>query len=220
MKTLKVTGKGTLRLAPDTTRITLSLEGTFPDYDAMLERSAQSSEQLRALLQGLDFAPSALKTLAFNVNTEYESVHENGVYRQRFVGYHFCHTMKLEFPSDNKRLGRVLFALANCPAKPEFQLSYTVGDPEAAKNALLARAVADAREKAQVLAKAADAGLGSLQSMDYSWGEIDLEVRPMNRMMLAGGSAKASAEADAFALDLEPDDIVVSDTVTLVWEIL
>ena len=53
----------------------------------------------------------------------------------------FHHVMKVEFLTDNDRLGKVLYALANCPVKPEFRLSYTVNDPEAAKIELLAKAV-------------------------------------------------------------------------------
>lgn len=57
-----------------------------------------------------------------------------------FVGYH--HQMKVEFDSDNARLGKVLYALAKCPLQPEFRLGYTVKDPEAARNSMLARLTA------------------------------------------------------------------------------
>ena len=131
------------------------------------------------------FDRSDLKTLHFNVDTEYESYREKDVYKQRFVGYKYSHVMKLEFDSDNERLGRILYALANCPLHPEFRLSYTIKDPETAKNELLGRAVIDAREKAAVLAKAAEICLKDIQSIDYSWGQINLEVQPTNRMLAA-----------------------------------
>ena len=49
--------------------------------------------------------------------------------------------MKVEFASDNARLGKTLYALANSPLNPEFRISCTVKDPEAAKNELLGKAV-------------------------------------------------------------------------------
>ena len=216
MRTIRVTGKGRLKLRPDMTRITLTLEGASPDYGETLTRSAQETEQLRALLPGFGFAPDELKTLSFNVDTEYEGYQEEGVYKQRFLGYRFRHELKLEFACDNDRLGRVLYALANSAVRPEFRVSYTVADPEAAKNALLERAVSDAREKAGVLARAAGVELGMLQSVDYSWGEMALETRPMNRAVKLGAQAEAGA---SFDLDIVPDDIEVSDTVTVLWEI-
>lgn len=218
MRTIRVTGKGKIRVKPDMTRITLTLEKVCRDYGETLRRSSEETEALKDLLAGFGFGRADLKTLQFGVDTEYESYRENGEYRQRFAGYRFTHRMKVEFPSDNGRLGRVLYALANSPLKPEFRLSYTVSDPEAAKNELLGRAVKDAREKAGVLTGAAGVVLKDIQSIDYSWGEIDFEVRPMDRMLLT--SAKMSPDMDeSLGMDIEPDDIETEDTVTVVWEI-
>ena len=141
--------------------------------------------------------------------------------KQRFVGYKFRHMMKVEFLSDNDLLGKVLFALANCPVKPEFRLSYTVSDPEAAKNELLGKAVTDAKDKAAVLTQAAGVTLKGIQSIDYSWGEIDFEYKPMNGMLMADEclAAPMAISGTSYDMDIEPDDIEVSDTVTVLWEI-
>lgn len=217
MRTIKVTGRGRLRLRPDMTVITMSLTGGSDDYADTLRRSSKDTERLREVLAGLGFDRGELKTLSFHVDTQFESYEERGVYKQRFLGYQFFHTLKLEFLSDNELLGRVLYELGVCPVQPELQLSYTVRDREAAKNALLASAVSDARSKAEVLTQAAGLRLKELQSIDYSWGELNLEVRPMNRsLMMAKGAASAE---EGYRLDIEPDDVEVSDTVTLIWEI-
>ena len=220
MRTIRVTGKGNLKVKPDMTRITISLEGTFPEYGEALRRSAEDTEKMKDLLTGFGFGRTDLKTLNFNVETEYESYKEHGTYKQRFVGYKYHHLMKVEFASDNDRLGKVLYALANCPVKPEFRLSYTVKDPEAAKNELIGRAIADAKEKSSVLTKAAGVTLKDIQSIDYSWGQINFEVQPMNRMLMAEECCEApSAAYGSYDMDIEPDDIEVSDTVTVIWEI-
>lgn len=221
MRTIRVTGKGQIKVKPDTTRITISLEGTWPEYGETLRHSSQDTERLKDVLSAFGFARSDLKTLNFNVETEYESYKDKGTYKQRLIGYKFTHMMKVEFPSDNDRLGKVLYALANCPLKPEFRLSYTVSDPEAAKNDLLGKAVTDAKEKASVLTQAAGVTLKDIQSIDYSWGEIDFEYRPMNRMLMADEylARPMAAESPSYDMDIEPDDIEVSDTVTVLWEI-
>ena len=221
MRTIRVTGKGQIKVKPDTTRITISLEGTWPEYGETLRHSSQDTERLKDVLSAFGFERSDLKTLNFNVETEYESYKDKGTYKQRLIGYRFTHMMKVEFPSDNDRLGKVLYALANCPLKPEFRLSYTVSDPEAAKNDLLGKAVRDAKEKASVLTQAAGVTLKDIQSIDYSWGEIDFEYRPMNRMLMADEylARPMAAESPSYDMDIEPDDIEVSDTVTVLWEI-
>ncbi len=215
MRTIRVTGRGQLRLRPDQTRITVTLEARDRDYGETLRRAAEDTEALRALLAGQGFAKEELKTLSFETDPEYEGYQEEGAWRQRLVGYVCRHVLKLEFPSDGARLAAVLGGLADAPMKPELQLSYTVSDPEAAKNELLARAVADAEAKAAVLAGAAGESLGDLQTIDYSWGQIDLEVRPMNRMMSA--DACAAPKAAFLGAEIVPDDVELNDTVTVVW---
>ena len=218
MRTIRVTGKGQIKVRPDTTRIIMSLEGLYKDYNETLRLSSQDTETLKDILSGFGFERSDLKTLNFSVDTEYESYKDrDGSYKQRFTGYRYLHMLKVEFDSDNERLGKILYALANGNVRPEFRISYTVKDPEATKNTLLGKAVKDAREKASVLTEAAGIGLKDIQSIDYSWGEIDFEYRPMDGGILA---ERCMAEPTAaYSLDIEPDNIEVSDTVTVVWEI-
>lgn len=219
MRTIRVTGKGQIKVKPDMTRITMTLTGLNKEYSETLRRSSEDTEALKDVLSGFGFERSDLKTLNFSVDTEYESYRDkNNDYKQRFVGYRFNHILKVEFESDNDRLGKVLYALANCKVRPEFRISYTVKDPEASKNLLLGRAVTDAKEKATVLTQAGGVRLKEIQSIDYSWGEIDFEYRPMRGAVLAEKCMPCSAD-ESYDLDIEPDDIEVSDTVTVVWEI-
>ena len=218
MRTIRVTGKGKLSVKPDTSRITMTLEGRYAEYGETLRRSSEDTETLKDVLAGFGFERTELKTLQFSVDPEYEGYNDkDGIYRQRFVGYRFRHTLKVEFPSDNERLGKVLYALANCRVEPELRISYTVRDPEAAKNKLLGKAVMDSKGKAAVLARAAGVTLKEILSIDYSWGDGELETRPVNGLMMAKRSAAETA--GSYDLDMVPDDIELSDTVTVVWEL-
>lgn len=92
----------------------------------------------------------------YDVQTEYESYQTNDrSWRRRFVGYKYNHKMKVEFSADNEKLGQVLYAIAHCNITPEFNIEYTVADPEAAKDELLKKAVEDSMHKAEVLASSA-----------------------------------------------------------------
>lgn len=214
--TIKVTGKGVLRLRPDTTRVSITLNGHHKDYSETVRRSTEDSEKLKDVLEKLGFKRTELKTLNFRVDPRYESYRENDEYKQRLAGYEFYHGMKLEFLSDSALLGRVLYALATSGLDPEFSLSYTVRDTEGAKNQLLSAAVADARAKAEVLCAAAGNTLGDIMHINYSMDEPNFVVRPMAKAMLRSDMA-ANGAAESFDMDIEPDNIEVSDTVTLVW---
>ncbi|MBR5429543.1 MAG: SIMPL domain-containing protein [Firmicutes bacterium] len=217
MGNIRVTGKSTVRLQPDTTRLTITLKGGYMDYQETLTHSARDTEALREALTALGFARDGLKTLSFDVDTKYENVQEHGRnFRQVFAGYEYTHVLKLDFPSDNDLLGRTLYALAVSELHPEFRLSYTVRDQEGARNLLLAQAVSDARGKARVLAQAAGAELGELQTIDYSWGDVSFEVQPLRRS-LAPADGALMAKAASLDLAIEPEEIQLSDTVTVVW---
>ena len=220
MKTIKVTGKGMIRLRPDTTRITITITGIYPEYSETIRHSSEDTESLKDIISDYGFERQDLKTLSFDVDAEYENYEENGIYKQRMVGYRYRHLLKIEFDSDNERLGKILYALGNSELNPEIRLSYTVKDQEKAKNTLLGNAVNDAKEKAAVIASAAGVSIKDIQNIDYSWGEIDFEVRPMNRtLMKACAVSSDSIGASSYGMDIEPDDITVSDTVTVIWEI-
>lgn len=169
-------------------------------------------------LASLGFEKNAVTTLSFNIDTDYESYRDhNNDWKKRIKGYKFTHSMKLEFPSDNALLGEVLYALAQCRAQPEFRILYTVKDVESSKNLLLAKAVEDSKGKAEVLAKAAGVELGKVLAIDYSWGEREISSEPVDRMLTAP-TCLATGPA-SYDIDINPDDIDVTDTVTVVWEI-
>lgn len=54
-----------------------------------------------------------------------------------------------------------------------------------------------------------------MQSIDYSWGEIDIRTYPVDRFEVR----KSYALEPSYDIDIEPDDIDVKDTVTIEWEI-
>ena len=218
-RTIRVTGKGKISVKPDTIRLRLSVEGIYPEYDETLRKSAEVVELLKDLVEQLGYERKELKTLYFNIDTEYESYQEKDKsWKRRFQGYKYVHRMKIEFPADNQKLGKMLYALAHCPVEPEFSIEYTVADPEAAKNELLGEAVKDSMAKAGILAAAANVKLGNIINIDYSWGEVDFVSRPLEELSLR--CCEDACEPTSYNMDIEPDDIDMSDTVTVVWNIV
>ena len=120
MRTIRITGTGNLKIRPDLTRISVTMTEVKKDYAETLKASSDSTEALKDLFSGFGFGREELKTLSFGVDPEFESYREKNEYKQRLVGYRYRHMMKIEFPSDNERLGRILYALANSELCPEF----------------------------------------------------------------------------------------------------
>lgn len=215
---IKVTGKGKISVKPNTIRLNIEAEGVYKEYEQAVKKSTEATCILRETIEKAGLKAEDLKTVHFDINSEYESYRDkNDDYRSRFVGYKYTHSMYIQFSSDNKQLGRILYELAHCNVNVEFSICYTVKDEDTVKNELLGKAVEDSKVKANVLAKAAGVSLGEIKSIDYSWGEINIFSKPLNfgscDMLLA------EAEPKVYGIDIEADDIDIQDTVTIVWEI-
>jgi len=96
----------------------------------------------------------------------------------------------------------------------EITIGYTVKDSRAAQMKMLERAVKDAKQKAEIMAAAADCKLGAVESITYAWKDIEVysQAREIH-------SAPEAAVCCSEALDITPDDLAVSDDVTVVWKL-
>lgn len=220
-RTLKVTGKGKVSVKPDRVCLAFGLEGARENYDEVLRLSAERTECLRECFGKLGFDRAELKTVSFHVNTKYEQYQdEDRLWKKKFAGYEFRHSLKLEFGADSGRMGSVLYAAAHSAAEPEIYIQYTVGDVEEVRNRLIGQAVEDSRRKAEILAEAAGVRLKEVLTVEYSWDGSEGIAGPMNQMREASRGAVLAAEADGvYDCGMEPEDIEVSDRVAVVWAI-
>ena len=216
-RTITVKGIGKVTAAPDYVVISMSLEAQEQDYEETLELAAKKIEYLNNALEEIGFEKKSVKTTNFNVRTDYERVKDrNGNYKSVFNGYVCSHRLKVEFDFDTKRLAQTLYAIAKCLAQPELSISFTVKEPTAVNKELLRSATVNAKEKAQILCEASGVELGELMSIDYNWGELNIVS---NTDYMLEEKCMAMPVGGLADIEIEPDDIDVSDTATFVWEI-
>lgn len=210
-RVIRVKGKGRVSVPPDCIQLSLSLNVLNRDYAEAMRLAGQYLEDIRQALKGEGLHREHIRTTNFSVSTSYERKQDRYLNSQEvFVGYRIANELKIEIEQDSRRLGRILNALALCRADPEISIRYALRDEAAMKDELLRRAVQDAHAKASVLAESAGLALGEIRSVDYSWGEI--EVR---RAMYTMSSAMVAERM----VDLEPEALQATDTVTVVWAI-
>lgn len=212
---ITVKGIGNVTAKPDLIIITMSLENINYSYAGAMQLASGAVDAIRKALITAGYENDSLKTTDFNINTDYESYKDvNGNWKQKFNGYKCTHNLKLEFDFNMERLSETLSAISSCGAKPEFEINFSIKDKNAVSDQLLQNAVKNATDKAVVLAAAAGLSLGAVLRIDYSWGELCLY-----------SDTKMSEPMDCFkatppmAMDIEPEDIKVNDTVTVVWAI-
>jgi len=116
-----------------------------------------------------------------------------------------------------ERLSQALAAIAGCLSHPELSIAFTVKDATAINEEMLRSATANAKRKAEILCEASGVELGQLLTIDYNWGELDIFSH--TQYGLSDDCLYEAAPSMARSIDIEPDNIDVSDTATFVWEI-
>ncbi len=213
-RTITVTGQGKASAPADYVVLSMSLEVLHKEYELAMEMAGRQLALLQDSLSAVGFGKNELKTTAFRVNTEYESVTDGaGNYQSVFKGYLISHSIKLAFDFNQERLAEALSAIAGSPSEPRLSIAFTVRDQTEIKDNLLRMATDTARRKAQILCDASAVTLGDLQSIKYSWGDADLYSKTDFNL---GERSMVMMKA---SLDFVPEDIEIEDTVTFVWEI-
>ena len=217
MKTITVKGVGNVSVKPDYVVLSLSLETRNHDYETAMCEAASRIDHINESLSTIGFEKESVKTTDFNVRTDYESKKDrNGNYYRVFNGCVVNHRLKISFDFDTKVLSKALGTIAGCIAEPELSISFTVKEPSAVNEALLKSATINAKKKAEILCEASGAKLGELVNIDYNWGELNIYSRTSYDMEMDCLKAKA---ATPYNIDIEPDDIDATDTVTFIWQI-
>lgn len=223
-KIIRVTGRGQVAVPPDRIRLKFSLEERKDTYQEAVRASKQSVAEIRDLFVKLGFDGKELKTESFQIEAVFErETNKKKEWVRVFKGYEYSHSLKIEFDLDHELLGKILGRISRCAFHPEFKILYTVKDREAVKNTLLENAVKDSKVKAEILAKAAGMKLGEIASIDYSWGEIELVNSTYGKLLDTMKLCEDEADdyyRDDEPMQLEPDDITASDTVTIIWSLI
>lgn len=123
----------------------------------------------------------------------------------------------MSFDFDSRQLAAVISLIAESNANPELHIAFTVKNPAAIQEALLVSAVENAKSKADILANASGHALGQLMNIDYNWAELTLVSE--TRCEVEDSIQPLMATRMCAAPKIEPDDIDVSDTVSITWEL-
>ena len=217
-RTIKVTGKSNMKVSPDYTRISIQMTDVLSEYDMCLAKSVEDMNIIVKCIKNFGFERKELKTSGFEIVRKTEPYRdENNDYKYRFIGYQYNQNLNFSFKNDNKRLGKILYALSHLSIVPEINITYFCSDVETIKNKLLSLAIKDAKQKAILLTNEAEVKLCEVLDIDYSWINVSFETDNMRfckPMVLEDCSM-----SNSYDVDFEPDDIYTNDSVRITFRI-
>ena len=194
-RTVGVSGQGQVSAEPDRANLTLSVESRKPKLDDARAEVAKTVDAVLKLTRELKIDPKLVHATRINVQPEYNWQAQNN--ERNLIGYYVSRQVEVEL-RDLEKLGQLLERAidlgVNQVGDPRLDSSRR---PELVREAL-AKAVADARQNAEVVAKAAGAKLGSARTIQAN-SEFVPPPMPMVRAMAmeakaAGGAPYQSGE--------------------------
>ncbi len=201
--TIAMTGHGEARGRPDIAQIQAGVTTIAPTAAAALAANNSRMNAVFAALKKLGVPDRNVQTSGFSVFPQYTDGNNNNL--RRLNGYQVSNTVSVKL-EDIGRTGPALDALVAAGANQMNGISFDIAKPEPLLDQARADAVADARHRAAVYAKAAGISLGSIQSISEHGASAP--PRPMYRMAMMADAAPVA-----------PGEQTLSADVTMVWEI-
>ena len=213
-KLITVTGKGTIHVVPDVTRVELTLQSIHDTYEEAYAQAKSNTERLSQIMKEVSLDVTLPKTIRLDIDKKTQNEYDKfGNFKsKKFLGFELDHKVRIDLGMDNVLLNNIIKRIGKMLKQAEISIGYTVRDPRPSQLKMLERAVKDAKEKATIMAKACDCKLGLVKEINYSVQE--LHVYSQARMIHGADEALCCNEE---SLDITPADLSVSDDVTVVW---
>jgi uncharacterized protein YggE len=185
-----ITVKGEARdfIVPDQAKITLNIMGTSPRLAQAKTRHDEKLKKLLKIMRKHHIKDSKIRTQQASTQPIYH--YDNKLKKQVSDGYQVRSTLVVTV-TDTDKLGSLLERVSKASIEAKnpkrynqfLRVHYELSDPNKARDALLAKAISNAREKAKRMARAAGASLGRVQRI--SENQVNgFQPRPYQRGML------------------------------------
>lgn len=215
-RTISVTGRGSVHVVPDVMQLEVQVSGVFKDYNSAYESAKTNSSWMKKILEYNHLDAKMAKTLRINITDHMKSIYDKyGKYvGSEQDGYDLSQIIRIDLGIDNVLANKLVKGVGKFIVGAQIAIGYTVKDIRPAQLKMLERAVKDAKEKADIMAKALGCQLGSVKEIRY--GVQDFQVFSQARNYHNNAEAKAST---ADSLDITPEDLSVTDDVDVIWRL-
>lgn len=206
---ITVTGQGKVSGKPDLARVTLGVSTLADTVEAARDEAATSLDAMVGSMRSNGVASGDLQTQQFSISPEYD--YSNN--RQTLKGFRVTNTVTAKLRDINKTGQIIDAAVAAGGDNTQVQgIVFTIDKPAELQDAARKAAIADARAKAETLAKEAGVGLGGPVVISEGGG-----VPPP--LLYAGDSASAPRSAAGANTPIEPGELDVTIDVSVRWAI-
>jgi len=202
LRLISVTGQAELQVKPDMATINFGVETQAKTAQEAQQSNASKMNAVINALVASGIAKNDIQTSNFSLYPVYEWQQGEKEGRQVLVGYRCNNTVVVRL-KNIANIGPTIDAATGAGANSIGGISFGLLDPKPHENTLLAEAVKNAREKADIMAKAAGVNIISVYRISDGYTSVS--------SMDQGGWR--AADAEAIKTPVEPGSLTVRATV-------
>jgi uncharacterized protein len=216
-RSFSVSGEGKVTAIPDVAQFSFSVitEGD-EDIAPLQEENVSATNKAIDFLKDQGVESKDIKTTNYNLEPKYETYSCPTIYSSvtpcppaEIVGYTITQTVSVKV-RDFTKIGKIVSGVVDAGANSVSSLSFDVDDSTALENQAKEEAIAQAREKAELVAKAGGFQIGRLLSLEDSYGSYYYGY---------GGSDLKAESVSASVPTIEAGSQEITANVTLRYEI-
>jgi len=211
--TLTVSGEGKIFAKPDVAIVEMSVISQHKNVELVQSENDQKMQQVVNFLKESGIDEKDIKTTQYNLQPEYDyswcRTTEYPVYcPPKLVDYMLTQSLQVKI-RDLSRVGKIIGNLSEIGVNQISDISFVIDNDTEIKAAARQKAIAEAKQKAQEMANAANIELGKII-------EINESVSGLTPQRIVYQKTIESADATA-PIEIGTNEIVVS--VSLIYEI-
>lgn len=162
VNTINVSGKGEIFVKPDIAMISAAVEKEDLSVLGAQNQATEAINKIVAFLKNSGIEDKDIKTTNYSIYPRYDWIEKKG---RVFQGYTVSQTLEIKIRKIDK-VGEVLAGVTGAGANQVGGISFTIDDEEAVKRDARQKAIADAKTKAEQLAK--DLGVKIVRLVSFS----------------------------------------------------
>jgi hypothetical protein len=207
LNTVTAVGEGKQSAAPDRAEMSFGATAQGTDAKKVLAEASKKSDGIVAAIKKAGIASDDIQTAGVNLYPEYDY---NRGKVPRIIGYQASIQVRVTM-KDITKVGDVINAASDAGATDMNGPSFTLSEDSDARASAIEKAIADAKARAEVMAKAAGKTVGDVVSISESGISVPIIYKD---------AVRASADmAGAAAPEIQPGTLDITASVTVVFEL-
>ena len=209
---------------PDQVSIKIDFYTNAENYEEALTKGVKDVEIfIKEVLEKLGFSKEDMKTNSFSVAEEKRFDYETK--KEIKLGFSYRQSALVKFDYSMEKVANFIEKITELINAPKCKISFGIRDIEKVKNELLAQAYKKAREKAEVIANAAEKSLKDCLKTDFkpfeesyfSSSNINGSNFGMETAKYRMGDNAIKATNEIIMNTFTPEDIEISESIYCLW---